>query len=146
MTFLSVRVPARGAEHLLATYRGEFTDLLRELGPDRDLAHEPAVLLEDWSGWRLRRKLLGTPGIGPTIATKLMARKRPRLCPIWDTVVADVTNGRRRFWGPLHEALDADGAALHRQLQYLRAAAGLPTEVSPLRVFDVITWMQGKNH
>ncbi|MFC9768511.1 DUF6308 family protein [Rhodococcus jostii] len=43
------------------------------------------------------------------------------------------------------EALRADDAALHHRLLSIRDAAGLPEEISALRVFDVIAWMDGKN-
>ena len=35
--------------------------------------------------------------------------------------------------------------ALHRRLLSVRGEAGLPEEVSALRVFDVIAWMGGEN-
>ncbi|MDI9940650.1 DUF6308 family protein [Rhodococcus sp. IEGM 1351] len=54
--------------------------------------------------------------------------------------------GRRgRSWAPKAEALRADDAALHHRLLSIRDAAGLPEEISVLRVFDVIIWMDGKN-
>jgi hypothetical protein len=34
---------------------------------------------------------------------------------------------------------------LHRRLQRLHQLAGLPTDVSPLRVLDVIAWLEGKD-
>ncbi|MGY0231977.1 DUF6308 family protein [Longispora urticae] len=98
----------------------------------------------DWAGWRLRAALLDLDGVGVTTATKLMARKRPRLRPIWDPVVAAVTGTGRRQWEPLRVALREDDRALHRRLLRLRSAAGLPLEVSPLRVLDVICWQTGR--
>ncbi|QQZ19448.1 DUF6308 family protein [Rhodococcus sp. 21391] len=43
------------------------------------------------------------------------------------------------------EALRADDGALHHRLVSIREEAGLPEEISALRVFDVIAWMDGKN-
>nr|WP_231138045.1 DUF6308 family protein [Rhodococcus opacus] len=85
------------------------------------------------------------PGIGQTKATKLIARKRPRLYPIWDSVVSQVLGTERSHLNPVREALRADDGALHRRLLSLREEAGLPEEISVLRVFDVIAWMDGKN-
>ncbi|MFC9907005.1 DUF6308 family protein [Rhodococcus sp. NPDC127593] len=85
------------------------------------------------------------PGIGQTKATKLIARKRPRLYPIWDSVVSQVLGTERSHLNPVREALRADGGALHHRLLSLREEAGLPEEISALRVFDVIAWMDGKN-
>src|SRR3954469_25633639 len=84
------------------------------------------------------------PPLGPTIASKLFARKRPRLRPIYDTVVAGVTDTRERQWEPLHQALRANRAALHHRLQGIREAAGLPRSISALRILDVIAWMDGR--
>lgn len=81
-------------------------------------------------------------------ATKLIARKRPpRLYPIWDSVVGAVLGTERSHLNPVREARRADdGGALHRRLLSIRKAAGLPPEeISALRVFDVIAWMNGKN-
>ncbi len=51
-----------------------------------------------------------------------------------------VTGTVRAQWEPLRRALREDDKALQRRLVRLRDAAGLPTEVSALRVFDVICW------
>jgi len=91
------------------------------------------------------RELNTLPGIGTTIASKLLACKRPKLRPIWDTVVAAVTDARATQWEPLRIALRADDHALHHRLLRLRDAAGLPDSVSALRVFDVIAWREGKD-
>jgi len=78
------------------------------------------------------------------IADKLLARKRPRLIPVYDRVVKTVTGGDRNYWVPLCRALQADDTALHRRLLRLREEAGLPAAVPGLRVSDVIAWMEGK--
>ncbi|MBW4818438.1 hypothetical protein KTN60_30655 [Rhodococcus qingshengii] len=51
----------------------------------------------------------------------------------------------RAHLNPVREALRADDAALHHRLLSIRGEAGLPDEISALRVFDVIAWMDGKN-
>jgi len=48
--------------------------LLVELGPDRDLAAVAQPLPDDWVGWRLLRALRDLPDVGPTTASKLLAR------------------------------------------------------------------------
>ncbi|UZG59889.1 DUF6308 family protein [Rhodococcus opacus] len=55
--------------------------------------------------------------------------------------------GTERALNSVREALNAllaDGGALHRRLVSIRAAAGLPEEMSALRVFDVIAWVDGQ--
>lgn len=146
ITFLSVNVTASAARELLVTRAARFAELLDAVGPDRDLADEakpldantPILLLED--------ELRSVGDIGRTIATKLMARKRPRLVPIYDTVVGRVLNTVMVHRDPIREALRADGGALHTRLLRVRAAAALPDDISALRVLDVISWMHGKSN
>ena len=144
VTFLSVNISAPAARQLLRGRADEFSRLLVEVGPDRDLADEPEPHPADWAGWRLMAALRTLPKVGPTRASKLLARKRPGLRPIWDTVVAGLTGTWDNQWEPLRLALRDDDRALHHRLVRLRAAAGLPEQVTALRVLDVICWMEGK--
>ncbi|MBM7415684.1 MULTISPECIES: DUF6308 family protein [Nocardiaceae] len=142
ITFLSVDVDARAARELLVTRAARLTELLEAVGPDRDLVdetHEVASLR------RLETELRSINDVGATKATKLMARKRPRLVPIYDSVVTRVLNTVKVHRDPVREALRADGGALHTRLLTIRDAAGLPDEISALRVLDVVTWMWGKS-
>ena len=88
--------------------------------------------------------MLGLDDVGPTTASKLYARKRPKLRPIYDAVVARVI-GTHNIWEPLRAHLQAH-PELHDHLFDLRGRAGLPDAVSALRVFDVVTWMEGKKY
>ncbi|MCT9625769.1 hypothetical protein HWD94_11610 [Pseudarthrobacter equi] len=90
--------------------------------------------------WRMLRN---NKGVGQTTASKLMARKRPGLIPIFDSVVGRVTgfpnaDGTWRAW---HQALSSD-AALTDGLRILRKSAGL-ARVPLLRILDVVLWMDG---
>ncbi len=60
------------------------------------------------------------------MATKLIAGKRPRLYPIWDSAVSEALGAGRAHLNPVREALRADDAALHRRLLSIREEAGLP--------------------
>ena len=144
VTFLSVDTPGPAAIAVLRDNAEEINKLLAAVGPDRDLADEPP-LTAGWPAWRLNRRLRDLDGVGPVIASKLLARKRPRLMPIWDTVVAKVTGTEVDQWVPLRAALAADDRALHQRLLRLRETSGLPGQVSALRVFDVVCWMEGKD-
>ncbi len=143
VSFLSVDVPAAAAIQLLDTKADEFSRLLEELGSDRDLADVTEPWDETWAGSRLWVGLVGLPGVGATTASKLFARKRPRLRPIYDSVVAEVI-GSTSIWEPLRAALVAD-PNLQARLLRLRDKANLPDEVSALRVFDVVAWIEGKD-
>ncbi len=78
-------------------------------------------------------------GMGPTTTSKLMARKRPRLIPIVDSVVRDALGLQGDSWVELRDAL-SDGA-LRRRIESIR-----PTHVDPrvstLRLLDVLVWMR----
>jgi hypothetical protein len=145
VSFLSVNVSPPAARALLRDRRDDFSALLVALGPDRDLADEAEPLADEWAGWALMEALRGLNGVGPTTASKLVARKRPRLRPIWDSVVTAVTDTFDKQWEPMRIALRAHDGALNHRLLRIRMSAGLPAEVSTLRVLDVIAWMEGKD-
>jgi len=92
ITFLSVDVDARAARELLVTRAARLTELLEAVGPDRDLVDETHGLTPDAPLRRLETELRSINDVGATKASKLMARKRPRLAPIYDTVVTRVLN------------------------------------------------------
>ncbi|WP_460968424.1 DUF6308 family protein [Pedococcus soli] len=146
VTFLSVGVGPRAAHRLLTSRADRFNELLEAVGPDRDFVDiAPTDITPDFPAWQLETALRELPDVGRTIASKLMARKRPRLVPIYDKVLRQVMGLEKSHWAPLNTALRADGQALHHRLLALRDEAGLPETVSPLRVLDVIAWRDGKN-
>jgi Family of unknown function (DUF6308) len=103
---LSVEAPKAAVRELLRDRADDYAKLLIELGPDRDLADVGKPLIDnDWVGWQLMQELRKIPGVGTTTASKLLARKRPRLRPIWDSVVAAVTDTIAEQWEPLRVAL-----------------------------------------
>ena len=142
VSFLSVVVPPLAARQLLDVQAAEFAALLRQVGPDRDLADQAEAVAEGETASQLFRAVRRLPGVGRTIGTKLLARKRPRLMPIYDSVVARIAGIGDYHWEPLRQALRTDG--LHDRLLDLREEAGLGPHVSALRVLDVVTWMEGK--
>lgn len=145
VTLLSVQVPSRAAIQILVSQRRRFETLLEMIGPDRDLASEASVAEQDFRpAWDLWRALAELPGLGPTTVSKLMARKRPHLIPIYDSVIdATVLGHSGILWGPMHSALRGGDWALHHRLVRIRTQAGLDESISALRVFDVIAWMDG---
>lgn len=146
VSFLSVTVPARLAIDLVHDRRNHFSDLLRAVGSDRDLADEEEPITGDHPGYVLLRELRQYEDVGATTASKLLARKRPRLRPIYDSVVARVLGDNTHFWEPMRLMLREDNRALHERLLALRGSAGLPDSVSAIRILDVVTWMEGKTH
>jgi Family of unknown function (DUF6308) len=146
VTFLSVRVMATGAYWLLGPRAEQYNALLEAIGDDRDFADvDGQCITPDLPAWTLGTELRKLPGVGRTIASKLTARKRPRLVPIYDKVLRQVMGLQDGHWQPLNAALRAEGQALQKRLLELRAVANLPESISALRVLDVIAWRDGKD-
>lgn len=76
------------------------------------------------------------------LAGTLLARKRPRLVPVHDRVARCLYGGPDEQVGRLLEAFADEDAGLHDELVAVREAAGVPEQVSALRVLDAITWMR----
>ncbi|WP_030251986.1 MULTISPECIES: DUF6308 family protein [unclassified Streptomyces] len=140
---LSVTVPASVVLDILEGPLGaRLSGLLHAIPRDVDMVDADAVVVADGSpadqAWHLLRD---QPDVGWVIAGKILARKRPRLLPVYDRIVRCAVGRPPSFWLALHAALREDDAALHHQLLELRQAAGLPETVSALRVCDVAVWM-----
>ncbi|MEV4712829.1 DUF6308 family protein [Micromonospora sp. NPDC049374] len=142
---LEVRVPAAVALELLQGDLGQrISDELREIPIGLDLSDERArpYIQDGGPAERAWQLLTDRPGVHKTIAGKLLARKRPRLIPIYDSVLRCALRGRRGFWLWLHEQLRAEDLRLTRRLRELRVAADVPDHVSDIRVFDIVIWMR----
>lgn len=148
VSMLSVSVVGDAALEILETRRQRLHEMLRAIPTGVALTELNATDLGDaWAVRMLYRELLTIADIGETTATKLLARKRPDLVPILDSVVTqELSIVRGRFWLPLHDWLAADDRANHNYLESLRSKAGLGHDISVLRVFDVLTWMTGKGY
>jgi hypothetical protein len=147
VSFLSVRMHPRAVHSLLDEKAEIFAKLLARTPLNCDLCDASVDDLgPDGPGWQLWAEVFALEGVRYTIASKLCARKRPRLIPIWDRVIGEVTGLKGSDqWKPLRAALTTDGGALNRRLSELPRAAGLSEYLSPLRVFDVIAWLDGKD-
>ncbi|MET8406131.1 DUF6308 family protein [Streptomyces sp900116325] len=141
---LSVTVPAAAVLDLLEGHVGtQLSTLLRAIPRDLDMADATEADLAPSSpahkAWHLLRD---QPGIGWVTAGNILARKRPRLLPVYGGVVRCAVGRPGSFWHALHSTLRADDCALQRELLILRKAAGIPETVSALRVCDVVVWMR----
>jgi hypothetical protein len=129
------------------TWRPEVVRIL--LGrQQRELAAMLAALPDDLDLWDADDEvskridvvwdaLVAIDGIGTASATKLLARKRPRLCPISDSVVIKAIGVPQRTWDVLR-CLLKDQAARDR-VEALRPAAA--ADATLLRIVDVILWI-----
>ncbi|GAB6898747.1 DUF6308 family protein [Kineosporia succinea] len=147
VTLLSVTVPAPATIAILEPDAGSLAALLAAIPVALPLVDaDDDLLTADRSALvRLWRALRAYPGIGRTVASKLMARKRPSLVPMWDAVVAREFGLRESggYWWAMRDALRRDD--LWRRAGDLVAENGLEQRVSPLRAVDVVTWMHGRD-
>lgn len=119
---------------------------LGSLSPDEFEEHlgDDSAAVKLWNALRRNSKPTDEKwNVGPTRASKVMARKRPHLIPINDRVIRRVIDKKpsQNDWRLWWEALSGDDE-LERRAQALRAAINKP-ELSTLRVFDVVLWMSG---
>lgn len=133
VSLLDVRFSPKEMFHILNDDR--LRRQLSDVAPDVDLWDPAAPLVALRS---LYTALRAIDGVGPTKASKLLARKRPGLAPITDSVVEAVLDSAG--WSHL-EALATvlrDRPDLRAKLNQL--AAG---RVTPLRALDIAVWMLG---
>ncbi|GAB3261529.1 DUF6308 family protein [Kineosporia babensis] len=149
VSLLSVTVPPPTAitilqtdAHLLGSYLIQIDNSLALPDADDELLEgQRSPLVGIW------QTLRDYPGVGRTLASKLLARKRPSLVPIWDSVVAQEYGLRssQGYWRGLRDQLTANDGELWRRALGLVSEGRLAHRVSPLRAIDVVTWMHGKD-
>jgi len=120
---------------VLASHKQELSELLAAIPQDVDLwdASDEALTHID----RMWDSLTAIEGIGTASATKLLARKRPRICPISDSLVIKAVDAPGRTWDVLRCLLQ-DRAA-RAEVEALRPAEA--ADASLLRILDVALWV-----
>ncbi|MCQ1948943.1 DUF6308 family protein [Arthrobacter jinronghuae] len=140
---------------LLETKAPEIGELLELIPVSLELADVTGVeyvhvLGKDSPAWLLWEIFRGYRGgqwkMGPTKTSKLLARKRPKLIPIWDSMVARSIGAGTSLtqWEEWHALLTANDRELVRLLDEVQDRAALPVRVSALRAMDVVLWMDAK--
>ena len=157
VSMLSVKVPAQAIiglqEELLAgKIQGLLTDIPTDVKmSDLTVAEAEATLGEVSPSWLLWQEPRRTPktrwDVGATTASKIMARKRPHLIPIWDKVIGavvgkDTSEGQWLNWHNLFME-DPDLAG---RLGRIHKLSTVQTPISELRIIDAILWRYGKDH
>lgn len=138
---LSVRVPAWVVVDLVERKKDSFAQALAKIPTDIDLweSDQKAEGAVD-AALELEQELRCYHNIGATTAAKLLARKRPRLYPIYDSVVVEELGLKNTLFRELREEMQ-NNPDLRELCRQLGEEAGLPASISVLRIFDVVTWM-----
>lgn len=142
VSLLGVRMPGRASLDILEVHAVELNALLTEIPTGVDLwKAEEALVAPDSPADRLWGHLHEFPGIRWVTAGKLLARKRPRLIPVYDRVVKAALgrSDHDEWWRPIRIALTENPDIVAR-LESLRRGVGIE-DVSLLRVLDVCVWM-----
>ncbi|MFD4443731.1 DUF6308 family protein [Nocardia sp. NPDC058519] len=146
VTLLSVRVPGSAAIRMLERDHDGLNSLLGLIPADVDLVDAEIDILDEGSPADRLWRALRSVGVGPVTTSKLLARKRPKLLPVIDSVVKQVLDhpDRQSYWMALRSALREDERALVEILAAARTDAGLGEDISLIRCFDVVVWMVGR--
>jgi Family of unknown function (DUF6308) len=150
VTMLSVRIEGYHALEVLRYQAGKLNDLLSQIPHDIALQDPRAAahIAKGGPAWRLWDAICDieprpeSNRVGAVAAGKLLARKRPRLLPVYDSRIKKVLNRPRtdnQWWHDLHDQLIND-PGLVQELEAVRNRAGA-SHMSLLRVFDVMCWM-----
>lgn len=148
VTLLSVDVPGQAALRILGDhdpdYRNGLSTLLRQIPTDIELVDASDEVLK--TAEKLWSRIRQNHNVGRTKTSKLLARKRPHLLPVIDSVVTTAVGhvpGKHNFYRNLRAALNADNRRLHNHLITLRDEADVGSDISAIRVFDILAWMWG---
>jgi len=147
LAMLSVPVQGAAARELLEGHTARKVSALLARVPTTlhitDPAGQAALRAEEGPLIDLWCSIRAVPTFGPVRTSKLLARKRPHLVPIYDRVVRD------QFGAPHSGDQWTDFAQLVQDeeivnlLLRLRSRANLE-DISLLRILDVVVWMEGK--
>lgn len=143
---LSVTIPPRVAADLLLGSKGsELNALLAQIPAAVSLTDEDAGphIAEGSATWQVWDLLIAgrKTGMGTAKVSKLLARKRPQLIPVYDGVVKCAVGEPTNWWECLHTLLIDASRDVGTTIEQLRKQGSVPTYVSDLRIVDVAIWM-----
>ena len=147
VSMLSVKIPPSASRWILNAGREVLYEVLSKIEPDLSITHPDANLTEGHDPWNLRKMLMSRWGIGPTTASKLLAAKRPFLFPIYDKHVARALRlSPDDYWQHWQKFMQhEDGINASKLVGQLAKDIDKP-HLSPLRLFDIVIWMQQHGH
>lgn len=142
ISFLSTPISSTAALEIMYDHKEKIKKLLTQIPPDKPLWEVTEPIDKSWPAWQLEILLCDIHSIGPTRASKLIARKRPKIYPIIDSEIQKVLGKDKEVLVPIYNAMQDE--RLRNFLDNARNGAGLPESISTLRTLDVLAWMEGK--
>lgn len=155
VSFLSVNVPPRATWSIIETRSSELTSVLADIPASMPIEDQKcesstyastSALQKLWN--LLRRDEAGHLWkMGPTTVSKVIARKRPGLVPIQDSVVmrelrAEDATYWDMWWQAMHLEIDGQMVVIEFT-KSLREKVPEASQLSLLRVLDIVIWMHG---
>ncbi|MEV7039100.1 DUF6308 family protein [Amycolatopsis sp. NPDC051061] len=145
LNFLSITSLADVAIDTTITYAYQIRSLLEQIPVNLSMHSMSWSTYEKGSPafrlWELFRSCGGNHR--PVTASKLLARKRPRLFPVYDSRVKTVLKAPRSEWQCLWSWFHTDSTRASA-LADLRMEAGGIEDISLLRCLDVVLWMRAR--
>lgn len=154
VSFLAVDVPRVAAIGLMRDEKENVDRLLSDIPTNISMWELDAEGYEEHLGmqspaqelWDVVTRKNGPKwDVGRTTGSKTLARKRPNLIPIVDSVIDNLI-GYGHYWHDWHASL-TDGSGLPERLEKIRQDSGvleLDHKPSLLRVMDIVLWTEGK--
>lgn len=144
VSMLSIRWTGAAALELLETRRHDLSALLAAVPRDSIERVPRETLAVRGPADRVWRVLREIDGIGPTIAGKILSRKRPHLVPVFDTVVHRLLGSPVEYWFWWHGWFARPGRA--DAVRSFRDEVGGIDDISLLRCLDVALWMHARRN
>ena len=152
VTCLGVDVPEGAMLRMLeGTDARKIRELLKEIPTGVDLhSHSDNPLGSASKAWAVWDIINAPNGMGRTTTSKILARKRPQLIPILDSVVVcALALSDTNAWDDIFQFMTQNYCAVVDELKVIQAAAALTHgdvgRISLLRVFDIIVWQQHRS-
>lgn len=137
VSLLDVRFEPRAVRAMLQTDSSSLSKLLIAIPADVDIWDAEDRHLD--AAAELFRALDAYAGVGETKASKLLARKRPRLLPVIDSVVR---KGLPLGSEPARELRDALSDPSRRTALEALRPHGVSPRISTIRLLDAAVWMR----
>jgi hypothetical protein len=147
VSMLSVNIPPSATRWILGEGQTSLNHLLQKIDEKLAIDSPLADLTKGSDAWKLWKSIHSLWGVGETKASKLLAAKRPHLFPIYDQHVAKALHlSSDKYWEPWQQFMRSEGGIKAVSIVKQFANEINQPQVSPLRLLDIVIWMQQHGH